>query len=205
MKKAFYQIEESKRLKIIEEAMIVFSEESFDNASLNKIIKAACISKGGLFKYIDNKKDLYLFLVERVIDQLLEHQNNMINYDNDDYFYRVKSLIESGLDYYSDKPLNYRFIMNVFYDVNSSVYSDTTNLRQEKLMSFNFTSGVNFDTFRYPKKVITVTHALVEGFNIQLIKNIKAKENFSEFRSILLNEFFDSLDIIERGVEYVEL
>ncbi|MBG0763851.1 MAG: helix-turn-helix transcriptional regulator [Tissierellales bacterium] len=55
-------IDEKKKIKIINSAMEEFSKNSYDKASTNRIVEKAGISKGSLFKYFESKKKLFLSL-----------------------------------------------------------------------------------------------------------------------------------------------
>lgn len=63
MKAAFYLIDIEKQERIINACIEEFSENNYDQCSLNAIVKRAGISKGGLFKYISNKEELYLSII----------------------------------------------------------------------------------------------------------------------------------------------
>jgi TetR/AcrR family transcriptional regulator len=64
----FYTLEPEKQERIINAAFKEFARNGYEKASTNEIIQAAKISKGSLFKYFNSKKDLYLFLLDYVIE-----------------------------------------------------------------------------------------------------------------------------------------
>jgi AcrR family transcriptional regulator len=57
---------------LLRAAIKEFSECGYDNASLNRILDAARVSKGQLYHHFDGKEGLYLGLVEWMIDRKLE-------------------------------------------------------------------------------------------------------------------------------------
>lgn len=59
----FFSLEPDKRERIINAALNEFARNGYGKASTNEIIKEAGISKGSLFNYFNNKKELYLFLL----------------------------------------------------------------------------------------------------------------------------------------------
>lgn len=65
------QLESEKKEKIIEALLDEYSAEGLENASTNRIVKAAGISKGSLFNYIGSKLDQYLFLLDHEIKVLM--------------------------------------------------------------------------------------------------------------------------------------
>lgn len=60
----FRNLEPGKREKIINAAMTEFALRGYEKASTNEIVKKAGISKGLLFHYFKNKKNLFLFLLD---------------------------------------------------------------------------------------------------------------------------------------------
>jgi len=61
--------------ELIEAALDEFTTKSYENASLNKIIKNAGISKGTFYYHFEDKKALYLFLQESAYNIQIEFQN----------------------------------------------------------------------------------------------------------------------------------
>ncbi|OQY09995.1 MAG: hypothetical protein B6I29_02385 [Marinitoga sp. 4572_148] len=58
--------------KILKAAFIVFSKEGYQKASVNKIIKAAGVSKGALYHYFKSKEELYLQVIEFYFRAMIE-------------------------------------------------------------------------------------------------------------------------------------
>lgn len=60
----FFNLQESKREKILDYAITEFSLHPYDAASISNIVRKAGISKGSFYNYFEDKKDLYRYLVE---------------------------------------------------------------------------------------------------------------------------------------------
>ncbi|WP_235439744.1 TetR/AcrR family transcriptional regulator [Paenibacillus sp. DMB20] len=91
MSQKFYGLEPEKRERIINAAIKEFARNGYDKASTNEIIKEAEISKGSLFNYFNSKKELYLFLLEylvEVIDKILDE----IDLNETDIFKRLRDV-----------------------------------------------------------------------------------------------------------------
>jgi AcrR family transcriptional regulator len=65
-KDTFLNLSEDKRLRIFEAALNEFSEYDFEHASLNKIVSSAGISKGSMYQYFTDKKDLYVYVFQQI-------------------------------------------------------------------------------------------------------------------------------------------
>ncbi len=68
VKQGFLNLTVEEQSRIIDAALDEFAEKDFETASLNNIIACAGISKGSMYHYFANKEDLYLYLVDRVLE-----------------------------------------------------------------------------------------------------------------------------------------
>ena len=83
--KAFYKLDSDKQKRIIESAKQEFSENYYEDASINKIIKEINMPRGSFYLYFENKEDLYLYILELylkefkiILLELLEKNNHNI-------------------------------------------------------------------------------------------------------------------------------
>jgi AcrR family transcriptional regulator len=67
-KSLFFKLDETKRARITEAALIEFSSNIYNEASINQIIKTADISRGSFYKYFEDKEDLYYYMVHIVFE-----------------------------------------------------------------------------------------------------------------------------------------
>jgi len=65
----FYKLPEEKRRLILDVAQAEFALHGFDKASLNHIIAEAGLSKGAIYYYFENKADLFVAVVMRLVEQ----------------------------------------------------------------------------------------------------------------------------------------
>jgi len=93
-----------------------FSQNSYDNASTNSIVKKAGISKGILFHYFGSKRDLYLYVFDYVLDYankyIMEKFNKEAANSQADIFERImkSGLIKIQLAY--EYPAMYAVLFN---------------------------------------------------------------------------------------------
>lgn len=64
---------EETRDKILAAALLVFTDQGYDAASMRMISQAAGISVGGLYLYFKNKTELYLTILKEWLDDLQRH------------------------------------------------------------------------------------------------------------------------------------
>jgi AcrR family transcriptional regulator len=70
----FAKLPEAQRETILRAAVAEFAAYGFADASLNRIIEAAGISKGSLYYYFDGKEDLYAHVARQAMTGLLERE-----------------------------------------------------------------------------------------------------------------------------------
>ncbi len=65
----FNKLAEKKRMQILETAAKVFAAHGFENASFNRILEQAGVSKGAAYYYFDDKADLFFTTVQHYAGQ----------------------------------------------------------------------------------------------------------------------------------------
>lgn len=60
----FFNLPENKRQILIDCAIAEFATHDYDTASISNVVKQANIAKGSFYQYFENKKDLYLYLID---------------------------------------------------------------------------------------------------------------------------------------------
>lgn len=63
-KTTFFNLPEDKRRQILDLAIEEFAAHDYKNASISNIVARAGIAKGSLYQYFDDKRDLYLYLIQ---------------------------------------------------------------------------------------------------------------------------------------------
>lgn len=60
----FFNLPEQKRRALLEIAIDEFADHDYSHASVSRIVARAGIAKGSLYQYFQDKKDLYLYLLD---------------------------------------------------------------------------------------------------------------------------------------------
>ena len=110
----FEKQNKDKQKRIIEAAILEFSEKGFENANTNKIARNANISVGSLFKYFNNKTDLFLYIVKLAEAELESQIHSVLSMGKG--FFETVGMILSLIDEYSktDKAL-----VRLYYEMTS--------------------------------------------------------------------------------------
>lgn len=132
---AFLRLPGEKRLKIINAALKVFAGNSYRKTATDEIVKEAGISKGALFHYFQNKKNLYLYLYDYGVNVLLTEFYEKIDLTTVDVFDRFSQIMYIKLDLIKKYPDIFNFIINVSYDENE--LKEQIEIKEKELIEKN--------------------------------------------------------------------
>ena len=68
-KPTFFNLPEEKRRLILDLAIEEFAERDYKSASISNIVARAGIAKGSLYQYFEDKRDLYLYLIQLAAEE----------------------------------------------------------------------------------------------------------------------------------------
>jgi AcrR family transcriptional regulator len=116
--KTFYNLDKNKQDKLVEAALKEFSNSSYYNASINKIIKDANISRGSFYMYFVDKEDLFSYLFSKHRERINEMTEKALIDSNGKL---DKAFIELYKDSFNNiKGYQYKqFFINTFAYLNS--------------------------------------------------------------------------------------
>ncbi|MDN7246866.1 TetR/AcrR family transcriptional regulator [Planococcus shenhongbingii] len=86
----FTNLEEKKKLTILNAALQEFAENGYQQASTNRIVKKAGIGKGMLFYYFKSKRELYEYLIEYSMDIIMDEYFRQVDTSEKDFIERLK-------------------------------------------------------------------------------------------------------------------
>ncbi len=91
-KPTFDNISAEKRKRILDAATGEFALKGFENANMNTIAKKADVSVGSLYKYFENKQDLFLTVIHHSI-QSMEELLTVLAESDEDILVKVERII----------------------------------------------------------------------------------------------------------------
>ncbi|MGI6609073.1 MAG: TetR/AcrR family transcriptional regulator [Limnochordia bacterium] len=74
-KETFFNLPAAKRERVVEAALEEFATRSYHEARVTAIVDAAGIAKGSFYQYFEDKKDLFRYLMELIVEKKLEYIN----------------------------------------------------------------------------------------------------------------------------------
>ncbi len=156
-----------RKRELLEAALNEFIEKSYEEASLNNIIKNAGISKGTFYYHFRDKEALYLSLLQDAVDAKLEFLErklkNYIHDENLNVFENLKLQARFGVAFATEHPNYYLLGLmlhrekgNKIYDAAMKMFDMTAdsyyeNLLEKAMEQGDFRSGVSIE---FVKKII---------------------------------------------------
>lgn len=132
----FMNLDPEKQDRIINAAMNEFAQKGYNLASTNEIVKEAGISKGLLFHYFGNKKQMYLFLFDYCYDIIADEFYKKINLKETDFFNRIREAIIIKMELMNKYP-------NLFKFMEESYMEDSAEIKVEVEKRFKEATGIN--------------------------------------------------------------
>ncbi|WLR55884.1 TetR/AcrR family transcriptional regulator [Mesobacillus subterraneus] len=196
MSSKFLSLNPEKQERILNAALKEFALKGYENASTNEIVKSAGISKGLLFHYFSNKKELYLFLYNHFVDVLLEELFNELDFSERDIFERLKNMMILKNKLMARHPEVFNFMMSASMETSEEV-KEALNSTSTELMNNSF--GRLFENIDLAKfregtdipRTINIIMWTLEGFSNQELE--KAKKLNKEFLNF--NEAFKEVEV----------
>lgn len=191
MNEKFFELEEEKRLRIINAGMKVFGENSYKRAVTDEIAYQAGISKGLLFYYFKNKKSLYLYLYEYCVNLV----GNLITFDGfqeiDDFYELLEFGAAKKVEMIRDYPYIMEFVVRCFYSQEEAVSDDvakrTSEVMQESIATcFRYIDFSKFKDDVDPMRIFQMLTWMTEGYLYEkrsLGKALDVNELMQEFHA----------------------
>ncbi|PNV62627.1 TetR/AcrR family transcriptional regulator [Clostridium sp. chh4-2] len=201
----FYNLSENKRAVIKMAAIHEFSRALYADASINKIIKEAGISRGSFYTYFEDKSDLLRYLMEDFQSECKGVIWKSLVLSKGDIFEAAEhltwDLIENG-----KSRKNFQFYKNVLFDYHLA--TDTVTFRQkgfihnsQEYMAFLTECFEKVDRQKY-----LITDIKKLGYLTELIIIIAIKTITSCYMQIAAPEdakkvYREQMEIVKHGVE----
>lgn len=175
----FQNLDRKKQDRIINAALREFVQKGYDHASTNEMVKGAGISKGLLFHYFTNKKQLYLYLVDYCLEAGMGELSKKLNLREPDFFTRFREFerIKSGIC--SQYPEMFRFLQAASQESSDEVSRELEGRRKDLTASSaaKLFDGVDDSRFKEgldPAKIIKIVMWSFEGFRGEQLQNANA-------------------------------
>jgi len=195
-KDTFFNLDDSKRNKIIKAAKAEFLNNPLRKARVSNIVTVASIPRGSFYQYFVDLDDLYYFIVDEVFSEIFD-AGFLYSEMTDDLFEFAK--ISFDFDYQGfKKESRHKYMSNVFRSMAGNIeYLDLFNKKRSKyiedILDRLDLSNIKYDTREEHIKMYQMIQELkISVINKTMQKNLSKAEAFSEF------EWY--LDILKNGL-----
>ena len=201
MYRNFENLVEDKRQRILEACIREFADKGYENASTNAIVKDAKISKGILFHYFGNKKNLFLYIVKYCLEYLITGFKKYPLLKSNDIFDRLLELGVIKLQIYNTSPNISRVILQAFMNAPEDIRAEIQDKYQQISNQFMPAIFKDIDTSKFrngvkPEKALEVVMLFLEALQGKYIKQYQGREQ----------ELLGDVDkIMEEYKEYIEV
>lgn len=124
-KDTFYNLMEDKRIRIMDAAMDEFENNTYQEASVNRIVSRAGISKGSFYQYFEDKEDLYQWIIENMVQKKLQYVTQAASNPMDHGFFELlRDMYQAGLEFANDNPRYMNIGNKLLGDTSSPLYQE---------------------------------------------------------------------------------
>ncbi|OIK16020.1 TetR family transcriptional regulator [Bacillus sp. MUM 116] len=202
----FLNLDQEKQDRIINAAIKKFAQKGYDNASTNEIVKEADISKGLLFHYFGNKKNMYLFLFDHFYEIIVDEFYKKINLEERDIFKRVRQAVTVKMELLNIYPDLFNFLSAAVMEDSKEVKLELDQ-RKKQLSKNNIGKlyeDIDLSLFRDDldvQKALKIIFWTFEQFSEELIQRAKqspthefnydeAIQETEEYYEVLMKAFY---------------
>ncbi|WP_413305031.1 TetR/AcrR family transcriptional regulator [Bacillus sp. 1P10SD] len=146
----FLNLDSEKQNRIINAAIQEFAQKGYSNASTNEIVKEAGISKGLLFHYFQNKKQLFLFLFDSCVELITDDFYKKIDLTETDFFQRIRQSVLIKMELLAQYPDLFKFVEKAYMEDAADIQAEM----QKKVRELNHINigkiyeGIDVSKFR---------------------------------------------------------
>lgn len=169
MSERFQELSEEKQLSILRAATEVFAKYDYKKASTELIASKAGVSKGLLFYYFHNKKDLYLTVYEYVRQVITEEVTDARLFEITDFFELITYATMKKVRLMADNPYIVEFSVRSFYSDKEEI-SDDLKMKTTKGIDENYRQYFqNIDFYKFkenvnPFEIFKMMYWLTDGY-----------------------------------------
>ncbi|MDD3187280.1 MAG: TetR/AcrR family transcriptional regulator [Bacilli bacterium] len=191
----FDNLSNDKKERILTSALKEFGRVSYEEASINQIIKNADISRGSFYMYFKDKEDLYIYILSNKRKMLEKKLVDLIIKNNGDFILAWEQFYLDIIAFCTKKE-NYKFFKNLFVGMRFTT---------EKHFAFK---PSKLEMEEYKKKIISIIDR--SKFNVKNDNDLFDSYMFlqmttlSSIAFLFLNEDFKNKSVFENRINIIK-
>ncbi len=191
-KQTFFNLEPDKRQAVIKAAVEEFAQLPFEQASLTKIVEKCGIAKGSMYQYFEDKRDLYLYVVDLAYEQKRAYVGKAFAKGGD-----IFSVLE---EYYLE---SYRFAQEhpLFHQVANKFWDSKTEVLQPYLEKGRLSRAHDFAQFLDDAMASGEVNGVLDPEAVFFVYHAVGKDLIDHFDQGRNDEFLKNvLDVLRLGL-----
>lgn len=195
-KETFFNLDESKRNKIMEAAMVEFQQNPLRKSRVSNIIKGASIPRGSFYQYFEDLDDLYYYVIDESFETIYHAGTRFSDVTDDLFEFSIISFEYDYKGFIDDK--RHQFMMNVF----KSISTNEEYIVNFKKMRRDYIMGI-LDKMDLSGIRLTKEEDLIKMYRmIQELKRSVIHRSIvhDSSKEVVFEEFRWFLDIIKNGL-----
>lgn len=183
-----------------------FVQSGYSGASTNTMCKNAGISKGLLFYYFGNKKDLFFYLIEYCTKLLFDSFYDGLELKKENIFDRLINLTLHKWTLHEKHPLHYELLAKQLLDCPYDVEQKIMKIKKENMDRGMQTIMQNLDLSDLrpdidKMKAIETVVFVIEGYRAKNIEKYRTNPRpLRELHAEIMNEMKEYLEICRVGI-----
>ncbi|HBT65740.1 MAG TPA: hypothetical protein DEB10_13870 [Ruminococcaceae bacterium] len=202
-KDLFNELDEEKKGRIISAGIAEFAQYSYNESSTNRIVKNAGISKGSLFKYFQSKEELYFYILDYIIAELMSSLEKGIERLPKDLLKRVIEYSELEFDWYVQNPDKYKLFKKAFINDNTEIYRKVKaryKLAGEGIYYEIFEEASTEQLNQKKERNIDILKWFLKGFNEEFINEMDSQDGVDNVKKEYLRRLKEYVVILREGL-----
>ena len=200
-KQTFFNLNKDKQKRIIDSSVSEFSTKVYEQVNLSDIIKKSNIPRGSFYQYFEDKKDLYLYIIEIIKATKMKYLDKTYHQDEIPFLDLVEKLYDQGIRFAIEHP-DYVHIFELLLNSKNEIYNQ---LMKDNLVyaSKYYADLINRDKVKglIRKDIDTDTLA---NIMVQLTSNVTISDfdssNKNKAYRTMKKNIHNLLDIFKKGI-----
>jgi AcrR family transcriptional regulator len=195
----FFNLSKEKKNKIIEAIKNEFARVPYEKVSINKIVQDAEISRGSIYMYFEDKKDMLSCVLSIYHDELMSTIKESINQNKGNIFAVFSEILEFTTEFGTSKE-NIAFCMNIFSNqtVQNEILSQFKNRSKRKdyfewFKQYVDTKSLNLQSLNDIYDTIDILIAVTQKATVDIFLHIEEKDE-------IIKEYKNKITILQRGM-----
>ena len=203
MKSTFNNLSLEKKQRIIKSCIEEFGEHGYDSSSVNRIIKRAGISKGGLYEYVSSKEELFIYTVNYACSSLFSYLEKRINMNihnfQDSLMNRLKLVSELTIDFYIDNPDFIYLIVRTSYLLNKTADAGIQDIFRSHFLNI-FKNSESSELIFPKEQILELIMWLFLKTQIDFLNKMETEKDLLIIKKDYLEKWKYYLEMMENGI-----